>query len=140
MSRDSRYYPVQSNTETPMVKGQPRGTSTRGAESLLTKSPSTEAPIYRFHATCTPPNIWGPRCHVSFGNSRIANPSCTVPCCWKTPNAGIPIPRIRATCPRSDRRSRSNRGIALRDSDVHGIIALANPDPPIRNEESPLRA
>jgi hypothetical protein len=44
----------------------------------------------------------------------------------ETPNAGIPILRIRATCPPSDQRSRSNREIALRDFNVHGIIALAN--------------
>jgi hypothetical protein len=30
-----------------------------------------------------------------------------------------------------DRRSRSNRGIALRDFDVHVILALANPDSPM---------
>jgi hypothetical protein len=36
MSRDSQHCPVKSTTETPMVKGQPRGISTRGAEPLLT--------------------------------------------------------------------------------------------------------
>jgi hypothetical protein len=49
----------------------------------------------------------------------------------ETPNAGIPILRIRATCPRSDQRSRSIRGIALRDFKWAWDSHLANPDSPM---------
>jgi hypothetical protein len=41
--------------------------------------------------------------------------------------------RIRATCPHSDRRSRSNREIALRDLYAHTILAPVNSDSPICN-------
>ena len=82
-------------------------------------------------ATWTPLCLWGPtlpRPLRDFAFRESATPSLLL---LGTPNAGIPIFWIRATCPRSDRRSRLNRGIALRDSDVHGIIALADPDSPI---------
>ena len=48
-----------------------------------------------------------------------------------TPNAETLMLRICATCLHSDRRSRSNRGITLRDSDVHVFLTLANPDFPM---------
>jgi hypothetical protein len=121
--------PVQSNTETPMVKGQPRGISTRGAEPLLTKSEYRNADLSASrHLYSTESS--GPTLPRHFGISRIANPSCTSFCCWKPRmpesrySGFVPPVPLRSTVP-------INRGIALRDFDVHGILALANPDSPI---------
>jgi hypothetical protein len=121
---------MQSTTETPMVK-------VNLGEFLLTAS-SLHLPIpeYRNADLSASRHLYSteysgptlPRQLREFANREsIMHRSLLL----ETPNAGIPILRIRATCPRSDRRSRLNRGIALRDSDVHGIISLANPDLPI---------
>jgi hypothetical protein len=96
-------------------------------------------PSYRLHATCTPLNMWGPTLPRHFGVSRIVESTTPSPLLLKTPNVESPMLRIRATCLCSDRRSRLNRGIALRDFDVHGILALTNPDSPICEDQGFFR-
>jgi hypothetical protein len=53
------------------------------------------------------------------GNRGIAISTVANPLHWETPNAEIPILRIRATCPSDNRRLLRNREIATRDFDVH---------------------
>jgi hypothetical protein len=120
--------PGRANPEIPMVKSQPRGISTRTASLDLSIS---RVPKLRCHASM-PPGLHYvsgvPLCSVTFGTSRIAESTTPSPLLLETPNAESPMLRIRATCPSRNRRSRSNRGIALRGFDVHAILALANPD------------
>jgi hypothetical protein len=101
--------------------------------------PSTE---FRYRAS-TPPGLHYasgvPLCHVHFGTSRIAEYSAPSLLLLESPIAESPTLRIRATCPSRNRRSRSNRGIALRDFNVHGILALPNSDSPIRDGQGFLR-
>jgi hypothetical protein len=99
------------------------------------KSPSTKTPIYRLHATCTPLDLRGPTLPRQLRDFAVREPMTPKFLLPESPNAGVPILWIRATCPHSDRRFRLNRGIALRDFDVHGIIALAHPDLPICDAE-----
>jgi hypothetical protein len=95
---------------------------------------TSRVPKLRCRAS-TPPGLHYvsgvPLCHVRFGTSRISEPTTLSPLLLKSPTAESPILRIRATCPSRNRRSQSDRGIALRDFDVHGILALTNPDSPI---------
>jgi hypothetical protein len=119
--------------QTPNPDGQrsTSGMSTRGANlDLLT----SRVPKLRCRAS-TPPGLHyvsgAPLCHVRFGTSRIAEYSAPSLLLLESPTAESPTLRIRATCPSRSRRSRSNRGIALRDFNVHEILALANPDSPI---------
>jgi hypothetical protein len=89
----------EANPEIPMVKGQPRGISTRGANLDLSTS---RVPKLRCHAS-TPPGLHCasgvPLYSVTFGTSRIAEPTTPSPLLLKSPNAESPILRIRATCP-----------------------------------------
>ena len=56
----------------------------------------------------------------------------------ETPNVESPMLRIRATCLSKDIRPRSNQEVALRNFDVHVFLALANPDPPIPDDNQLL--
>jgi hypothetical protein len=130
-SRDSRCCPRESSSRKPDGQSQPRVVSTRSANLDLSTS---RVPKLRCRAS-TPPGLHYvsgvPLCHVRFGTSRISEPTTLSPLLLKSPTAESPILRIRATCPSRNRRSQSDRGIALRDFDVHGILALTNPDSPI---------
>jgi hypothetical protein len=99
---------------------------------------TSRVPKLRCRAS-TPPGLHyvsgAPLCHVRFGTSRIAEYSAPSLLLLESPTAESPTLRIRATCPSRNRRSRSNRGIALRDFNVHGILALTNPDSPIRDSK-----
>ena len=131
---------LSSGNQTPKTRGQ-RSTSVNPysrCRAFTYKSPSTEMPSYRLNATYTPLNMWGPTLPRRFGGSRIAESTTPSPLLLGTSNAESPMLRIRATCLCSAQRSQLNRGIALRDSDVHGIFSLANPDPPIRNQKGSL--
>jgi hypothetical protein len=97
------------------------------------KTPGTEVPILCYSATCPPLYPWGPTLTRRLGISRIVNPQYKVALLLETPNAETPIRRIRATCPRSNRRFRLNREIATRDFDVHATFALVKPDMPMRD-------
>jgi hypothetical protein len=128
-----------SKPRNPDGQSQPRVVSTRSASLDLSTS---RVPKLRCRAS-TPPGLHYvsgvPLCHVRFGTSRIAEPTTPSPLLLKSPTAESPILRIRATCPSRNRRSRSNRGIALRDFDVHGILALTNPDSPICDDQGFFR-
>jgi hypothetical protein len=72
-------FSCNSNSEprAPMVNGQRRGfpyrdIATRDVNSLTFQTPSPEVPISRLNATWTPLVPGVPRCHVTFGISRIA--------------------------------------------------------------------
>jgi hypothetical protein len=91
-------------------------------------SPSAETPMSRERATWTPLRLRGPtlpRPLRDFADRGILDSKSFA---TESPNVESPILRIRATCPSRNRRSRSNRGIALRGFDVHAILMLANPD------------
>jgi hypothetical protein len=137
-SRDYETYGAitgRTNPEIPMVKSQPRVVSTRSARPDLSTS---RVPKLRCRAS-TPPGLHYvsgvPLCPVRFGTSRFAEPMTPSPLLLKSPTAESPMLRIHATCPSRNRRSRSDRGIALRDFDVHGILSLTNPDSPIHTQQ-----
>jgi hypothetical protein len=80
----------------------------------IPSAPTTRMPKRRWYANA-PPGLHyalGPTLpHQSrdLADREFATPNLLP---LETPNAGIPIPRTRATCPRSDQQSRSNREIA----------------------------
>jgi hypothetical protein len=89
------------NVRIPNADGQrsmARDIATRDVNSLPFQTPSPEVPISRLDATWTPLTPGVPRCHVTFGISRIANPQCKFPFCRKPrmPNPDSPTPRDRA--------------------------------------------
>jgi hypothetical protein len=105
--------------------------SIRGAKPWPFNFPSAETPMSCEYATWTPLRLRGPtlpRPLRDFADRGILTPSLLLS---ESPTAESPTLRIRATCLSRSRRSRSNRGIALRDFNVHGILALTNPDSPI---------
>jgi hypothetical protein len=112
-----------------MVKGQPRGIPTRDANLDLSKPrvPKRRFPVWA-HRSSTHSGS-----HAATSRREFADRGFTMssPSPLKTPNAETPRFQICATCPSSDRRLRSNRGIALRDFDVYAILAPANPDSPM---------
>jgi hypothetical protein len=134
-SRDPQCCSRESSSRNPDGQSQPRVVSTRSASLDLSTS---RVKKLRCHAS-VPPGLHYvsgvPLCHVTFGASRFSEPTTPSPLLLKSPNAESPILRIRATCPSRNRRSRSNRGIALHGFDVHAIIALVNPDSPMRDSE-----
>jgi hypothetical protein len=117
---------------------KPRWSKVNLGESLLA-TPSLylsnpRVPKRRFHLNAPPVLHYASGSHaatLAFGTSRIADPRYQSPCRWKPRMPKLRCFRICATCPSSDRRLRSNRGIALRDFDVQAILALANPDSPM---------
>jgi hypothetical protein len=84
----------------------------------------------RYASTCLP-LASGSHTATSLREFAVRGSATPSPLLLGTPNAETPMLRIRATCLHSDRRSRSNRGIALRDSDVHVFLTLANSDSPM---------
>jgi hypothetical protein len=110
----------------------------------VTRTLTFRLPEYRTlisceHATWIPLRLRGPtlpRPLRDFADRGILAPS---PLLLESPTSESPILRIRATCPSRNRRFRSNRGIALRDFNVHEILALANPDSPIHDGHGFLR-
>jgi hypothetical protein len=125
----------ESSSRNPDGRSQPRVVSTRSASLDLSTS---RVPKLRCHAS-VPPGLHYvsgvPLCHVTFGASRFSEPTTSSPWQLKSPNVESLMLRIRATCPSRNRRSRSIWGIALRGFDVHAIIALVNPDSPMRDSE-----
>jgi hypothetical protein len=103
------------------------------------KSPSAETPSYRASRHLYSTEYVGSHSATSlrgFADRGIHDS--------KSPAAGNPecrIPDALDSCHLScsDRRSRLNRGIALRDFDVHGILALTNPDSPICDDQGFFR-
>jgi hypothetical protein len=86
-------------------------------------------PELRCHLSST--RTWGPTLPRPLRDFADRGSTTTGPLPLETPNARIPMLRIRATCLHSDRRTRLNRRIALRGFDVHGILALTNPNFPV---------
>jgi hypothetical protein len=96
------------------------------------KTPNADA---RCHVSSSAPSPWDPS---RLAISRFLRAPLDVA------NAEVPSPDStgsRATCPSTNRRLRLNRGIAIRDFNVHVTLALANPDVPIYDSsQTPLCA
>jgi hypothetical protein len=95
--------------------------------SWLPKSRTPRCRVPRREATWTPlaPAPHDTTSRWDFANRGFSTQSFLL---LETTNAETPMLWIRATCPSSSRRLQSNRGIALRDFDVHVFLTLANPD------------
>jgi hypothetical protein len=125
---------VQPNTETPIPDGQ---RSHFRISPLTMPSPCILEPRVsrcRCHVLYSTKSLWDPS---QLGTSLFLRVSSSVE------NTEVPNPnsaRSRATCPRSNRWSRLSWGITARDLDVHGMIALANPDMPIHDGRRVLPA
>jgi hypothetical protein len=100
-------------------------------QTLTFRLPEYRTPILCEHATWTPLRLRGPtlpRPLRDFADREIlGSESFAV----ESPTTESPTLWIHTTCPSRNRWSRSNRGISLRDFNVHGIIALPNSDSPI---------
>jgi hypothetical protein len=128
MSRNLQHTPELSHAEVPISDSQQLTSGYRYSRFRRPALPTRE--LRTRDATCdTPHNLRGTR-----RDSHSRGPSA-LPLVPKSPKYRDPdSTESRATCPRSNRRSRLSREITTRDLVVHAILTLANPDIPMHDD------